>query len=138
MLVQPPIEKLLEKVDNRYSLTYVVARRARQLVSGANPMAESESPNLVTLACEELAQDKVVAVPRIVEPHVPLRPEVEAARKQALIDSRKKRLLEREEGLEKGETFFDPEELDVAEVVQQETSTVVYETAEEMQVEAED
>lgn len=90
MLVKPPIEKLLEKVDNRYSLTYVVARRARQLVAGANPMTQSDSPNLVTLACEELAQDKVIAVPGIVDPIVPLRPEIEIARVAAMLEQQNK------------------------------------------------
>lgn len=100
MLVKPSIEKLLEKVDNRYSLTYVVARRARQLVAGAKPMTQTEAPNLVTLACEEIAEDQVLAVPRIVEPLVPLRPENEAARLQALIEKR-----ERERGLEEDLDF---------------------------------
>lgn len=103
MLVKPSIEKLLEKVDNRYSLTYVVARRARQLVAGAKPMTKTEAPNLVTLACEEIAENQVLAVPRIVEPLVPLRPETEAARLQALIEKR-----ERERGLEEDLDFGTP------------------------------
>lgn len=71
MLVKPPIEELLKKVSNRYSLTYVVAKRARQLVSGAKLMTNSTNPNLVTLACEEIASDQVVAVPRLVSAFIP-------------------------------------------------------------------
>lgn len=86
MLVKPSIEQLLKKVDNRYSLTYVVARRARQLVAGAQPMSNADTQNYVTLACEEIAENQVIAVPRLVDPIVPLRPENEAARIQALIE----------------------------------------------------
>ena len=80
MLVKPPMEKLLTKAENRYTLAILVAKRARQLVDGAQPLTESESPNLVTLACEELAANTVKLVHGHVTPHIPLRPEIEAAR----------------------------------------------------------
>lgn len=80
MLVKPPMENLLPKTENRYTLAILAAKRTRQLVSGARPMAESETPNLVTLACEEIAAGKVVEVHDVVDPVVPLRPEIEAAR----------------------------------------------------------
>lgn len=80
MLVKPPMEKLLNKADNRYTLAILVAKRARQLVDGAQPLTESDSPNLVTLACEELAANTVKLVHGHVTPHIPLRPEIEAAR----------------------------------------------------------
>jgi DNA-directed RNA polymerase subunit omega len=80
MLVKPPMETLLTKADNRYTLAILVAKRARQLVDGAQPLAYSESPNLVTVACEELAANTVRLVHGIVHPHIPLRPEIEAAR----------------------------------------------------------
>lgn len=80
MLVKPPLEELLPHVENRYTLAIAVAKRTRQLVSGAQPMARSESPNLVTLACEELAAGQIVSVSERVDPVVPLRPEVEAER----------------------------------------------------------
>ncbi|MCD8499151.1 MAG: DNA-directed RNA polymerase subunit omega [Clostridiales bacterium] len=80
MLVKPPMEKLLTKAENRYTLAILVAKRARQLVDGAQPLTDSDSPNLVTLACEELADDTVRLVRGHVNPHIPLRPEIEAAR----------------------------------------------------------
>ncbi len=80
MLVKPPMEKLLQKADNRYTLAILVAKRARQLVDGAQPLTDSDSPNLVTLACEELAEDVVRLVHGHVNPIIPLRPEIEAAR----------------------------------------------------------
>ena len=80
MLVKPELEKLLPKVDNRYTLAIVVAKRARQLVDGAQPLAKSSSPNLVTIACEELAADRIVCLRGQVKPYIPLKPEIEAAR----------------------------------------------------------
>lgn len=80
MLVKPTLEKLLPKVENRYTLAILVAKRARQLVDGAQPLLESDSPNLVTLACEELASNRISCVRGIVNPYIPLRPEIEAAR----------------------------------------------------------
>jgi len=83
MLVKPPLEQLLPKVESRYTLAMLVAKRTRQLVDGAQPMVETDSPNLVTVACEEIAQDKVVCCEGIFTPVVPLRPEIEEARRIA-------------------------------------------------------
>lgn len=83
MLIKPSLESLLPKVESRYTLAMLVAKRARQLVDGGQPMVESETPNLVTLACEEVAADKVICVPGIHTPVVPLRPEIEEARRLA-------------------------------------------------------
>jgi hypothetical protein len=69
-------------VEGRQSLYagFLVAKRARQLVDGAQPLVEADSPNLVSQACEELAQDVIRLVHGHVTPYIPLRPEVEAAR----------------------------------------------------------
>lgn len=80
MLVKPPLEKLLPKVDNRYTLAILIAKRVRQLVDGAMPLLDSDTPNLVTLACEELASNRISCAKGQVNPYVPLRPEIEAAR----------------------------------------------------------
>ena len=80
MLIRPPLEKLLPKVENRYTLAILVAKRARQLVDGAMPLMRSESPNYVTVACEELGSNRISCVKGIVNAHIPLRPEIEAAR----------------------------------------------------------
>lgn len=80
MLIQPELEKLLPKVDNRYTLAILISKRVRQLLSGALPLVESDSQNLVTLASKELAKDKIAYVKGQASPYIPLRPEVEAAR----------------------------------------------------------
>lgn len=80
MLVKPKMEELLPKAENRYTLAILVAKRTRQLVDGARPLVESDSPNLVTLACEELAHDRVRGLKGIRSVFIPLRPDIEAAR----------------------------------------------------------
>lgn len=85
MLVKPPIEKLLPKTENRYTLAITVAKRARQLVDGANPLVdedELDSPSLVSLAAEELSENQIVMLPGELEPTIPLRPEILQAQAQ--------------------------------------------------------
>lgn len=87
MLNKPPLDELLPKTENRYTLAVLVAKRARQLVAGARPLIYSESPNLVTLASEEVAESGVVGVPGEHDPVVPIRPEIEEARLAAERDA---------------------------------------------------
>lgn len=83
MLIKPMLDDLLPKVDSRYTLAMLVAKRTRQLVDGAQPLVEEDTPNLVTLACEEVEKSKVVCVEGNHQPFVPIRPEIEEARRLA-------------------------------------------------------
>ncbi len=94
MLNYPPLEKLLPKAENRYVLAMLAAKRARQIVDGANPLVDSKTPNPVTLACEELVMDKIQYRKGLYEPHVPLRPEIEAKRLAEELEDREKRAAE--------------------------------------------
>ena len=60
MMNQPPLEALREKVDSRYSLVAIAAKRARQLLEGAPRLVDIDSTKPVTVALQELAQDKLV------------------------------------------------------------------------------
>ncbi|HLS89963.1 MAG TPA: DNA-directed RNA polymerase subunit omega [Limnochordia bacterium] len=60
MMNQPPLEVLREKVDSRYSLVVIAAKRARQLLEGAPRLVDIDSTKPVTVALQELAQDKLV------------------------------------------------------------------------------
>lgn len=80
MLVKPQIESLLPHVENRYSLAILVAKRARQLVDGGQPLCDSDSPNNVSIACQELYEDRIVCVQGVNDFFIPIRPEIEAAR----------------------------------------------------------
>lgn len=57
------LDELLEKVDSKYTLVVLAARRARQLVDGAEPVVESQAAKPVTVALEELAAGKLSYVP---------------------------------------------------------------------------
>ncbi|HTE02854.1 MAG TPA: DNA-directed RNA polymerase subunit omega, partial [bacterium] len=57
-MIKPPLEALLDRVENKYALVIVAAKRARQLKEGALPMVEVDSANPVTVALEEIAAGK--------------------------------------------------------------------------------
>jgi DNA-directed RNA polymerase subunit omega len=52
------VEDCLEKVENRYELVHLAAKRARQLHNGANPVVRSKNKEAVT-ALREIAAGKV-------------------------------------------------------------------------------
>lgn len=58
-MIKPPLEALLDRVENKYALVIVAAKRARQLKEGALPMVEVDSGNPVTVALEEIAAGKI-------------------------------------------------------------------------------
>ncbi|HEY8394166.1 MAG TPA: DNA-directed RNA polymerase subunit omega [Thermaerobacter sp.] len=57
------LDELLTKVDSKYTLVVLAARRARQLVDGAEPVIEPTASKPVTIALEELAAGKLQYVP---------------------------------------------------------------------------
>jgi DNA-directed RNA polymerase subunit omega len=52
------VEDCLERVPNRFELVLLAARRAKQLLKGARPLAESDNKEIVT-ALREIGADKV-------------------------------------------------------------------------------
>ncbi len=58
-MIKPPLEALLDRVDNKYALVIVAAKRARQLKEGALPMVDVETGNPVTIALEEISAGKI-------------------------------------------------------------------------------
>jgi DNA-directed RNA polymerase subunit omega len=59
MMIRPPLESLLEKIENKYGLVVAVAKRARVLKEGQLPMVDVASSNPVTVALEEIAAGKI-------------------------------------------------------------------------------
>jgi DNA-directed RNA polymerase subunit omega len=59
MMIRPPLESLLEKIENKYALVVAVAKRARVLKEGQLPMVDVASSNPVTVALEEIAAGKI-------------------------------------------------------------------------------
>ena len=70
-MIHPRIDQLLARVDSRYSLVIVAAKRARQINNYhhqlgegtfddfAPPLVESRSKNYLTMALEETAEGKI-------------------------------------------------------------------------------
>ena len=59
MMVKPTVKELLEKVDNRFELVVVTAKRARQIADGAEVLTKVNEESPVTLAANEIAEGKV-------------------------------------------------------------------------------
>lgn len=66
-MIQPDLDKILKNVDCRYTLTVEVAKRARQLVDGAEPLTDTPNPNVVSQATEEVMTGKITYVRNIEE-----------------------------------------------------------------------
>ena len=96
MLTDPSIEKLKEKSASPYDLAVLVSKRARELTDGAQPMIDdANAANVVSLACSEIAADKVVAVKGDVEDEavIPITRE-EKIRRREEAENRRKMLEE--------------------------------------------
>ena len=91
MLTIPPLEELLPRAENRYVLSMFAARRARQLTEGARPLVESDTPNQVSLACEEIGSGAVVYREGKQDVSIPERPEIIAQREASRREAEAKR-----------------------------------------------
>ncbi|SFJ62013.1 DNA-directed RNA polymerase subunit omega [Thermoflavimicrobium dichotomicum] len=60
-MLYPSIDKLMTKADSKYSLVVLAAKRARQLLDGAEPQLKPKSKKHVGVALEEIAEDLLVA-----------------------------------------------------------------------------
>ena len=58
-LIQPSIDNLLTKVENKYILALLVSKRSRDLFEGKESLIEDEFINKVTTAIHEIDQNKV-------------------------------------------------------------------------------
>lgn len=62
MLVDPPIDKMVETVGNKYALVGVLSKRARTLMDKRHDYLEHENINPVSLAAKEVVEGKVEGV----------------------------------------------------------------------------
>jgi DNA-directed RNA polymerase subunit omega len=58
-MIKPSLDQLSEKVDSKYSLVIVAARRGREIQAGKPKLVDSRSNKPVTIALEELALGKI-------------------------------------------------------------------------------
>ncbi|MFL2028370.1 DNA-directed RNA polymerase subunit omega [Loigolactobacillus zhaoyuanensis] len=66
MILYPSIDKLLDKVDSRYSLAVLSAKRAHEIEAGGIkllPDGDYRSPQTVGQALEEIADGEVIVDP---------------------------------------------------------------------------
>ena len=59
MMLEPPIEDLLQKVENRFALCVLTSRRARQLIQGAATAVEVDTERVVSTAINEIELGQV-------------------------------------------------------------------------------
>ena len=80
-MIYPPIEELLDRVDSKFSLVTLAARRARQINSYFNqlgeglgtmvpPQVSSVARKPLSIGFEEIAADKIKSAPIPDEPEV--------------------------------------------------------------------
>ncbi|MBE7031353.1 MAG: DNA-directed RNA polymerase subunit omega [Ruminococcaceae bacterium] len=69
-MIYPPITELVKKTGSRYALVIETAKRTRQLVEGAQKLSEVETSKDVTVAVNEIYENKIEAVAKVktVEP----------------------------------------------------------------------
>jgi len=54
MMIDPPIGELLNKVDCRYTLAVEAAKRAREIIGGAQPLLATKETKPLAIAIEEI------------------------------------------------------------------------------------
>ena len=58
-LINPSLDILVTKVDSKYTLVTMASKRAREIMSGDTVLVSAKSNKPVTLALEEIANDKI-------------------------------------------------------------------------------
>ncbi|SHJ61418.1 DNA-directed RNA polymerase subunit omega [Anaerobranca californiensis DSM 14826] len=58
-MIYPSIDELLKKVDSKYSLVVIAAKRARELLADEN-YSESKNRKSISVALQEIMEDKIV------------------------------------------------------------------------------
>ncbi len=68
MMIYPPITELVKKTGSRYALVIETAKRARQLVEGAQKLSDVKTSKDVTVALNEIYEGKIESV---IKKHTP-------------------------------------------------------------------
>ncbi|MDY0210162.1 MAG: DNA-directed RNA polymerase subunit omega [Acholeplasma sp.] len=55
----PSIDQLLEKIDSKYKLAYVAAKRAKSIQADGTPLEDPLCKKPVGIALEEVLEDKI-------------------------------------------------------------------------------
>ncbi|ERT60289.1 MULTISPECIES: DNA-directed RNA polymerase subunit omega [Megasphaera] len=66
MLIKPTLESLMTKVDSKYTLVTLAAKRARELTDGDDPLVDVDTNKVVSVAMEEIDEGKIkYEVPKV-------------------------------------------------------------------------
>ncbi len=65
MMIYPPITELVKKTGSRYALVIETAKRTRQLVEGAQKLSAVDTSKDVTVAVNEIYENKIEAVAKV-------------------------------------------------------------------------
>ncbi|MDU4960306.1 MAG: DNA-directed RNA polymerase subunit omega [Sporomusaceae bacterium] len=58
-MINPPLESLLDKVSDKYTLCVVAAKRAREIINLREALADGEPQKPVSVALKEIAAGKI-------------------------------------------------------------------------------
>jgi DNA-directed RNA polymerase subunit omega len=58
-MMDPSLDLLMKKVDSKYALVVMAAKRARQLMAGEEQLVSLDSEKPVTIALAEIAREYV-------------------------------------------------------------------------------
>lgn len=62
MMIEPPIDELVEKMDgNKYKLSIVMAKRAKELEKRIPAELEKSEKKAISIAADEIHQGKIVS-----------------------------------------------------------------------------
>jgi DNA-directed RNA polymerase subunit omega len=61
-MIDPSLDSLLKKVDDRFTLCILVGKRARQLTDGAHKLTKSSSQKATTIATNEINENMITYV----------------------------------------------------------------------------
>ncbi|MCT4606409.1 MAG: DNA-directed RNA polymerase subunit omega [Marinisporobacter sp.] len=59
-MLNPSMNKLMEKVDSRYSLVIAASKRAREIIDGDEKLIRVDSSKPVTIATYEISEDAII------------------------------------------------------------------------------
>ncbi len=59
-MIYPSLDVLVDKVDSKYTLVVLAAKRAREIMNGEDALVDSKSNKPVTVALEEVSQGRIV------------------------------------------------------------------------------
>lgn len=59
-MIEPSIDELLEKVESRYMLVTIIAKRAREIVAGDDIMIDTDDNKPINTAIREFNEGRIV------------------------------------------------------------------------------